>query len=120
MSLEQLCFSFKGRVNRSTYWIFTGIAPLIPIITLAAGGIFSELGVSDIVIAIITVAFYAMIIVLTIVHIAVTVKRLHDTNRAGVYVLLGLIPLIGTIWVLVVCGFLKGTDGENNYGAPPE
>jgi uncharacterized membrane protein YhaH (DUF805 family) len=50
------------------------------------------------------------------VGLAATVKRLHDTNRSGVYVLMALIPIIGLLYLLVCCGFLKGTDGENDYG----
>lgn len=46
----------------------------------------------------------------------VTIKRLHDTNRSGWYLLLGLITQ--GIYILIVCGFFKGTDGDNTYGEP--
>ena len=49
---------------------------------------------------------------------AVSVKRLHDTGRSGWHLLLGLIPIIGLVYILVVCGFIKGTEGENAYGPP--
>ena len=52
------------------------------------------------------------------VGLAVTVKRLHDINRSGVHTLIALIPIIGLVYLLIVCGFLKGTDGENAYGPP--
>ena len=118
MTLAQLCFSFKGRVNRSVYWVFTLIGVFMPTIMLAGGGILSELGVSEIVLTIIAIAYIAMTILLIIANIAIIVKRLHDTNRSGVYILIALIPIIGALYLLIVCGFLKGTYGENSYGAP--
>ncbi len=48
--------------------------------------------------------------------IVVSVKRFHDTNRSGWHILLGLIS--AGIYLLIVCGFFKGTDGENKYGDP--
>jgi uncharacterized membrane protein YhaH (DUF805 family) len=51
--------------------------------------------------------------------IAVTVRRLHDTDRSGWWILLGLIPLVGTIILLVfVC--LDGTPGPNRFGTNPK
>ena len=36
----------------------------------------------------------------------------------GWWVLIGLIPIIGALWLLIELGFLKGTDGPNRYGPP--
>ena len=52
------------------------------------------------------------------VFITVTVKRLHDTDRSGWWPLMGFVPVIGWIYFIVVCGFFKGTVGENRYGSP--
>lgn len=49
--------------------------------------------------------------------IAVTVRRLHDTGKSGWWALVGLIPLIGWIWVLVLCA-AKGEPGANVHGDP--
>lgn len=51
-------------------------------------------------------------------NLAVSVRRLHDTNRSGWWLLIGLIPLIGLI-VLLVFFVSKGTEGENSHGADP-
>ena len=51
-------------------------------------------------------------------NLAVSVRRLHDTNRSGWWLLIGLIPLIGII-VLIVFFASKGTDGNNDHGADP-
>ena len=51
--------------------------------------------------------------------IAVAVRRLHDSNRSGWWLLLGLIPLIGTIVILVfMCQ--DSQPGENQYGPNPK
>ena len=49
----------------------------------------------------------------------VQIKRWHDLNRSGVWVLVNFIPVFGPLWTLIYCGFLKGTDGENQYGLDP-
>jgi len=51
--------------------------------------------------------------------IAVTMRRLHDTGKSGWWVLIGLIPLIGWIWLLVLCA-AKGDPSPNGHGEPPE
>lgn len=44
------------------------------------------------------------------------VRRLHDTNRSGWWILLGFIPFFGFIVLLIMC-MLQGTQGQNNHGA---
>lgn len=51
--------------------------------------------------------------------LAVGVKRWHDRDKSGWWMLILLIPLIGAIWYLIACGILKGTDGPNRYGPDP-
>ncbi len=51
--------------------------------------------------------------------LAVTVRRLHDTDRTGWWLLIGLIPIIGAI-VLLVFTLLDSTPGDNKYGANPK
>jgi uncharacterized membrane protein YhaH (DUF805 family) len=46
-------------------------------------------------------------------------KRWHDRGKSAWWILIGLIPIIGGIWALVENGFLKGTDGPNQYGPDP-
>ena len=51
--------------------------------------------------------------------IAVAVRRLHDTDRSGWWILIGLIPLIGAI-VLIVFFVQDSQAGENRFGANPK
>ena len=43
--------------------------------------------------------------------IIVHIKRFHDRDKSGWWVLIGLVPIIGAIWLLIELGFLKGTPG---------
>jgi uncharacterized membrane protein YhaH (DUF805 family) len=49
--------------------------------------------------------------------IAVGVKRCHDRDRSGWFLLLGLVPILN-LWLLVELGFLEGTVGPNRFGLP--
>jgi uncharacterized membrane protein YhaH (DUF805 family) len=50
--------------------------------------------------------------------VIVYIKRFHDRDKSGWWVLITLIPIIGAIWILVELGFLKGTPGLNRFGPP--
>ena len=47
------------------------------------------------------------------------IKRYHDRDKPGVWVLIQFIPLIGPIWYFVETGCLAGTLGANTYGPDP-
>jgi uncharacterized membrane protein YhaH (DUF805 family) len=50
--------------------------------------------------------------------IAVGVKRYHDRNKSGRWLLLGLIPLVG-FWVLAEMAFFPAVELNNRFGPPP-
>ena len=50
---------------------------------------------------------------------AVAVKRLHDRNKRARWLLLQVIPIVGTLWLVFEMGFLKGSAGENDWGDDP-
>ena len=59
-----------------------------------------------------------MVALALIPSIIVYIKRFHDRDKSGWWVLIGLIPIIGGIWLLIELGFLKGTPGPNRFGPP--
>jgi uncharacterized membrane protein YhaH (DUF805 family) len=67
------------------------------------------------------IGFLSGIYVLAIIipSIAVTVRRLHDTDRSGWWFLLSFVPLIGGL-VLLVFEVLDSTPGANRYGPNPK
>jgi hypothetical protein len=47
------------------------------------------------------------------------VKRLHDHDKSGWWMLVYFIPIIGAIWQMIECGLMAGTMGENDFGPDP-
>ena len=65
----------------------------------------------------ILLALYSMAIFIP--NLAVAVRRLHDQDKSGWWILIGFVPLIGGIWLLVLyC--LDGTPGPNRFGPDPK
>lgn len=52
-------------------------------------------------------------------NLAVSIRRLHDTDKSGWMILIGLIPLVGAI-VLFVFYLMEGTAGPNRFGPDPK
>ncbi len=95
---------FNGRASRSAYWWFALfvfiVSVVVDIIAVASG------------VKAIQYIVEAVVFVLTV---ALQVRRLHDTNRSGFWWFIGLIPIVGTI-VLIVFNCLPGTPGSNKFG----
>jgi uncharacterized membrane protein YhaH (DUF805 family) len=53
------------------------------------------------------------------IGLVVTVRRLHDRNKSGRWVLVNLVPVVGWLWTLIECGILRGTTGPNRFGQDP-
>ena len=109
MTLKQFCFSFTGRIDRKLYWAYVIVSLLMTFCFYVVIDRFYE-----------TVFFFMSLLYLLVLYIdlAVTVKRLHDTNRSGWNAAMVIIPIIGVFYLIIVCGFFKGIQGENRYGPP--
>jgi uncharacterized membrane protein YhaH (DUF805 family) len=104
--------NFRGRACRSEFWWFQ-LFLLVGGVVAALLDLFANtnlLGGSPLA----TLFWLATIIP----DLAVTVRRLHDTDSSGWWILLGLIPLIGMV-VLIVWWCQKGSRGYNRFGADP-
>jgi len=66
----------------------------------------------------ISVIMLILYIPLIWVSLAIQVKRWHDRNKSGWWVLISFVPLIGPIWALIENGFLAGDEAENRFGQP--
>jgi uncharacterized membrane protein YhaH (DUF805 family) len=141
MNWGHLFFNFSGRINRAKYWIamliYSGIYIVLTIAGYATGN------------GAIYQAVNGMLnIVILISSLAVGVKRLHDRNKSGWYLVLfyivpgillvagiavgttmedsimiagvlGLIAFAIGVWAFVELGCLRGTIGPNRYGSDP-
>ena len=103
---------FSGRARRREYWMFF----LMNFILFTILGILSQLPYVGTLFSIVSaLASLALIIP----GFTVCIRRLHDTNRSGWVLLLGLIPLVGAI-ILLVFVIQEGTHGDNKYGSNPK
>ncbi|MCP4330884.1 MAG: DUF805 domain-containing protein [Alphaproteobacteria bacterium] len=114
MPVKALFFSFTGRINRATYW--TRAMPV-----LLAYGLLVNLVVLVEVDAIGSQGPVSTLLSLAGLwpNLAVAVKRLHDRDRSGWFVLIILIPFIGAIWLIIEVWLLKGTEGPNRFDEAP-
>lgn len=102
---------FDGRIRRMGWWI-AGIA------TSIVTSIVDNIRDSDVSI-IVTLVFGIIGIILWLISLSLSVRRWHDLNKSGWWLLINLIPILGWIYSLVMLGFMPGDRGSNNYGPPP-
>jgi uncharacterized membrane protein YhaH (DUF805 family) len=98
--------TFDGRANKPAFWWWF----LFQIIVYIA---------AEIVDAILGTTIFWIIVALGLLlpNLSVAIRRLHDTNRTGWWILIGLIPLVGFIVLLIF--YLQQSDpGPNDYGPP--
>ena len=105
---------FNGRARRKEYWMFYLFAILGGLVT---GFIDAVIGTFD-EISGIGVLSGLFILGIIIPSISVGIRRFHDQDRSGWWVLIGLIPFIGGL-VFLVFMCLPGTSGDNRFGADP-
>jgi uncharacterized membrane protein YhaH (DUF805 family) len=99
---------FSGRARRREYWYFVLFNIIIMIILTIIDQVIDSAILSTI---------YSLGVIIP--SIAVGVRRLHDTNRTGWWLLIGLIPIIGWI-VLLIFMVQDSQKGENQYGPNPK
>ena len=98
----RVCFAkyvdFEGEASRSEFWwffLFTGVVSFaLAVVSNKLSGLFS--------------------LAVLVPFIAVTVRRLHDTNRSGWWVLVCLLPVVG--WFILV--FLLVQEGDQPQSLP--
>jgi uncharacterized membrane protein YhaH (DUF805 family) len=106
---------FGGRSRRREYWYFVLFSLVVSLLLSAVDALLGTFSSST------NVGLLGGIYGLAIIipSIAVSVRRLHDIDRTGWWVLISLVPVIGTL-VLLVFAVLDGTPGENRFGPNPK
>ncbi|MFM5681067.1 DUF805 domain-containing protein [Aeromonas veronii] len=101
---------FSGRARRTEYWMFV----LCNVIVMLLLGMVDKLigGDNELISSI-----YSLAVLLP--SLAVAARRLHDTDRSAWWLLLGLIPIIGTL-VLIYFMVCNGQQGPNRFGDDPK
>ena len=107
---------FSGRSRRKEYWMFVlGVFIAAIVLSIVEG----VLGLSGMVGGVYGPLTTILLLGVIIPSIAVQVRRFHDQDKSGWFVLLALIPFIGGLAVLVFM-FLEGTRGPNRFGPDPK
>ena len=161
MTAGHYLFGFSGRANRAKWWLLiliqigASIAYYIAALMLVGTSILSVLagGSAEGAVAgaggslmLLLLLSFGYVVLMFITWLAVTVKRLHDRDKAGVWILLfavapwvcyaigiaasaghaggigSLFALVGfgiTLWAFIELGCLRGTVGQNRFGPDP-
>ena len=91
---------FKGRTNRKNFWLAVlGVVLLSFVISFVLGFVGGLLGDTATNIASILVFIWELAIIIPC--LAIEIRRLHDIGKSGWWILIALVPLVGTIILLV-------------------
>ncbi|HEC00668.1 MAG TPA: DUF805 domain-containing protein [Sphingomonadales bacterium] len=101
-------FTISGRACRSEYWYYVLFIILVSFGLMMVSMIIPFLAMLGMVFSLATI----------IPSITVAIRRLHDIDRPGWWLLISFIPLIGTI-VLLIFFVKQGTEGPNDFGDDP-
>jgi uncharacterized membrane protein YhaH (DUF805 family) len=107
----RMFFSLRGRVSRRQFWLY-GMLALLGLAMLGH----ALLGIARVRAQ---TADLLLNLLLVWPALAVSVKRWHDRDKSGWWVLLNLVPVVGWLWALIDNGFLRGTAGPNRFGEDP-
>jgi|ERR1700722_15602796 uncharacterized membrane protein YhaH (DUF805 family) len=99
--------NFSGRSCRSEYWYWI---LFIIVADIVAGIIDYAIGIQ------VVTGLFGLATILP--NLAVAIRRLHDLDRTGWWIFIGLIPLVGWI-ILIIWYCTRGTNGPNRFGPDP-
>jgi uncharacterized membrane protein YhaH (DUF805 family) len=105
---------FSGRARRREYWFFVLFNVIISIVlaiidTMLGMQVGTGVGILSLI--------YSLAVLIP--ALAVSVRRLHDIDRTGWWLLIAFVPLIGVL-VLLIFALIAGTAGDNKYGPDPK
>jgi uncharacterized membrane protein YhaH (DUF805 family) len=128
MTFTQKMFSFQGRLRRRDFWLMVAVQwgvliaywlfIAIVAIALGAGSTMQGQARGPILVFYVVNSILSLGLVASLVWVglAIQVKRCHDRNQSGWFVLFGLIPFFS----LINLGILDGTAGPNRFGPSPK
>ena len=100
---------FEGRARRSQFWYFVLVYFVIALVLSILQQI---VGLGYLLSGLLGIA-------LLLPNLSLGVRRLHDTNKSGWWILIGIIPILG--WIALIYFYCQpGTAGSNTFGADPK
>ncbi len=115
------CFDFKSRSSRSEFWYFYLFTTIFGFIGIQIDRLFNleilglQLTQNIDEVAILGPTYIFLYFLFFIPSLSLYIRRLHDINRSGWWLLIALIPFVGII-TLIFFWCLKGTQNRNLYG----
>ncbi len=100
---------FNGRARRKELWMFVLFNMIVYIVLSVIDGLIFGANILS--------AIYCLAVMVP--GIAVFVRRLHDIGKSGWWYFISFIPLIGGIWLLILC-CQDGKPGTNEWGTNPK
>jgi uncharacterized membrane protein YhaH (DUF805 family) len=129
----KVLFSFRGRIPRRTYWLYS--VPVNVVVALLFEQLLALAGAHNVPPARSALpaaaeaagsgppwqafALIAAYLPLLWMKLAVLAKRWHDQNRSANWLVVTFIPVVGMVINVLECGCNPGTRGENRYGPDP-
>ena len=111
MNWSWFLFSISGRISRKPYWMFLLVMlAVLMVVEILTGDIDTD-DISGATTLVSLLSIWPAI--------AVQAKRWHDMDRSAWWLLINLVPFIGGLVVLIMCGFIRGTQGANRFGPDP-
>jgi signal peptidase I len=129
ISLRAALFSFRGRLGRARYWEYSVLANIATAVFLyIAFVLFSQIANSariaesgqraaTIFFFVVALSYYGIAVW---IGLALQIKRLHDRGRAGWFVLLNVVPILGILLIFIDTYLLAGNAESNRYGSIPK
>jgi uncharacterized membrane protein YhaH (DUF805 family) len=102
---------FSGRAGRREYWMFFLVYFLIAVALIILASVMPEMLAK-----VFGFVYLAFVLGLLVPNIAVAVRRLHDTDHSGWWILINLVPF-GSFYYLYLV-IIEGTSGPNRFGNP--
>jgi uncharacterized membrane protein YhaH (DUF805 family) len=99
---------FNGRGRRSEYWFAYLALVLVSVVANIIGAVIGT-----------NILTYLVALAALVPILAAGARRLHDTDKSGWWLLIGIIPLIGIV-VLIVFFVMDSQPGTNQYGPSPK
>ncbi len=129
MNFFDLLFSFRGRIGRLAWWLM-GLVQMVMILVAsvpltkgwAKWGQMIEAHDPSATRTGWTLAALSLIalILLAWVGLAANVKRFHDRNKSGWWLLIAFVPVIGSLWLSVELGFFGPVNAGNRFDLPED
>jgi len=117
MIFKQTYLLSQGRISRRQFWLAQLYLMIASFLLLAAAAfLLSKFLANTLLIGLVWLPWT---LCASWIVFVTYIKRWHDLNKSGWWLLIAATALIGPVWLLIECGFFRGTAGKNYFGSDP-